>query len=111
MVEAIEIRSGQTGKTHAGKSEQALLIKIDHRAEARFYILFLLGLGTYIISASIGSGWVLFITCGLFACCILAVLLPFLILKSCRVELSAPEQVSAGDNFSVTVELSSNKFM
>jgi hypothetical protein len=84
---------------------EAVQASIKYRAEPRFFILLLLGLGIYFISASIGSGWALFLACGLFCCCILALALPVLALRGCCLEISAPEQVSAGDQFPVALRI------
>lgn len=112
MVEATRtFKASKSNKDSAASSAETLKMSgFKLRAEPRYSIMLLLAVGMYAISASIGSGWVLFISCGLFCCCLLAALVPFWALKACRVELAAPEQVSAGDEFPVAVRIRSSEF-
>lgn len=83
----------------------APLIHLSYRPEARFYIMLLLSLGMYLISASIGSGWVLFLSSGLSCCAIMSILLPALALKSISLEVIGPDQVNAGDQVPLVVKV------
>lgn len=105
MAEAVQSSAKIAEKNTSTAAELARLNALRLRAEPRYFIMLLLGLSVYFISASIGSGWALFLSCALFCCCFLATILPILILKCCSVSLAAPEQVSAGDKFAVAVRL------
>ncbi|MBX9685167.1 MAG: DUF58 domain-containing protein [Candidatus Obscuribacterales bacterium] len=57
----------------------------------------------FFIASSIGSGWVLFLSVCVLSSCMLSFILPLILLRSLRMHLSAPEQVTSGDRFSMTL--------
>ena len=78
--------------------------------EVRFVVAIILGVSMYFISASIGSGWVLFLAAAVMACLILSIAIPFTLLSKLRPKLLAPPTALAGEAFQIRPQiLSSNK--
>ena len=79
--------------------------KITYRVEVRLFISLLLSLFIYIIASSISSGWALLMSVSLFTIAVLSLLVPALILNCLRLEISAPDQVSAGEQLPVNARI------
>ncbi len=75
--------------------------------EPRLYIMLAFSLFAYLIAASVGSGWVFFISSICLAVFLLSFILPVLVMKTISLEIFGPETLQAGDSFPLRLKIKS----
>lgn len=80
--------------------------------EVRFLVSVILCVSMYLIAASIGSGWVLFLSAAVMACAIVSVAVPLFFLSNLKATAHAPETAIEGELIQIRPQLEcSNKFV
>lgn len=86
-------------------------VRFSLRLETRFYIAAVLSVSMYFIAASIGSGWVLCLTCAVLASMILSIVLPVILLLALKPTLHAADTCESRKPLPVRIRLEPGNFL